>query len=262
MTMYLYLSLIPEALIASMMPPEEFGNYLAVGTQKRTLGQAMFFLIEGLAKSDIFDLKEARRRCVPHPTGEPKHSVYLSIYRVLEQVPLATLRDLHMVTPDGRVLALPRGGQPPKLGRPYYLYQELCPVHPRIVSNKDPEEFVRHITAPGLPMRLPRLCFVDLRLGELAVDPERASIHDLPYHAIEHLRDCLVQLKRNPGKGTKTVDRNHPQSFPYRSVETGVYVGDARELAFYPFPSLQDLQTKYYEWWRSASMMGDMLGPA
>jgi hypothetical protein len=39
-------------------------------------------------------------------------------------------------------------------------------------------------------------------------------------------------------------------------------VGDARELAFYPFPSLQDLQTKYYEWWRSASMMGDMLGPA
>lgn len=261
--MFLYLSLIPEALIASMLAPEEFGSYLAVGTKKRTLGQAMFFTVEGLEGSEAFDLKEAQRRCVPHPSGEPKHSVYLSIYRVLERVPVAALRDLHMVTPDGRVLALARGGQaPPPQRRPFYLYQELCPVHPRIASDKDPGQFVRHITAPGLPMRLPRLCFVDLRLGELAADPEAGSIHDLPYHAIEHLRDCLVELKRNPGKGTKTVDRNHPQSFPYRSVESGVYVGDEKDLGFYPFPALRDLQSKYYEWWRSASLMGDMLGPA
>jgi hypothetical protein len=259
--MYLYLSLIPEALIASMMAPEEFGSYLAVGSKKRTLGHAMFFQVEGLASSEAFDLKEAERRCVPHPSGEPKHSVYLSIYRVLERVPLDCLRDLHMVTPDGRVLALPRGGQPPASRRPYHLYQELCPVHPRIVSDLDPARFIRHITAHGLPMRLPRLCFVDLRLGELAADPEKASIHDLPYHAIEHLRDCLIELKSNPGKGTKTVDRNHPQSFPYRSVETGIYVGDEQELLFYPFPSLEDLQTRYYEWWRSASMMGDLAGP-
>ena len=27
----LYLSMIPEALVASMLPPEEFGRYLAVG---------------------------------------------------------------------------------------------------------------------------------------------------------------------------------------------------------------------------------------
>ena len=154
----------------------------------------------------------------------------------LERVPLAALRDLHMVTPDGRVLALARGGPMPDRRRPFYLYQELCPVHPRIVSDKDPEQFVRHITAPGPLMRLPRLCFVDLRLGELGVDPQRASIHDLPYHAIEHLRDCLIELQRSPGKGTKTVDRNHPQSFPYRSVETGVYVGDAEQLLFYTFP--------------------------
>jgi len=217
--MYLYLSLIPEALIASMLPPEEFGAYLAVGTRKRTLGQAMFFAVEGLKSSTAFDLREAERRCVPHPDGEPPGQV-----------------------------------------RPFYLYQELCPVHPRIVSDMDPVAFVRHITAPGLPMRLPRVCFVDLRLGELARDPEQASIHDLPYHAIEHLRDCLIELKSHPSKGTKTVDRNHPQSFPFRSVETGVYVGDEQELVYYPFPSARDLQTRHYEWWRSASLMGDLLG--
>jgi len=258
--MFLYLSLIPEALIASMLPPEEFGNYMAVGTLKRTMGQAMFFAIEGLDKSDAFDLKEATRRCVPHADGEPKRSVYLSVYRVLEQVPLASIRDLYLVTPDGRVLALEAGNQPAKFERRYHLYQEICPVHPRIVSDKNPVEFVKHITSPHQPVRLPRFCFVDLRLGELAENPEHAVIRDLPYHAIEHLRDCLIQLKQNPGKGTKIVDRIHPQSFPYRSVETGIYAGDAMQLRFYPFPSLEDLQSKYYEWWRSASIMGDMLG--
>ena len=42
MTIHFYLSLIPEALIASMLSPEEFGNYYAVGSKKKSRGQAMF----------------------------------------------------------------------------------------------------------------------------------------------------------------------------------------------------------------------------
>ncbi len=34
MAIYLYLSLLPEALIASMLCPEEFGTYYAVGSAK------------------------------------------------------------------------------------------------------------------------------------------------------------------------------------------------------------------------------------
>jgi hypothetical protein len=260
--MYLYLSLIPEALIASMLPPGEFGSYLAVGTKKRTLGQAMFFSIEGYKKSAVFDLAEAEKRCVPHPNGEPKHSVYLSVYRVLEQVPLEVIRNLYLVTPDGRVLELAPSTQIPQSAKEYHLYQEIAPVHPRIVSTLNPEDFIRHITSRETSTRLPRILFVDLRLGELARDPEKAAIRDLPYHAIEHLRDCLVQLKNNPEKHTKIVDRTHPQAFPYRSVNTGFYLGGENELRFYPFPSQEDLQSRYYEWWRSASIMGDMLGSA
>jgi hypothetical protein len=258
--MHLYLSVMPEALIASMLPPEEFGSYLAVGTQKRTLGQAMFFSIAGLTKSPVFDLAEAERRCVPHPNGEPKHSVYLAVYRVLEQVPLEVIRNLYLVTPDGRVLELAPSARAPETVKKYHLYQEICPVHPRIVSTLNPGDFIRHISSRETPIRLPRILFVDLRLGELAHDPEKAVARDLPYHAIDHLRDCLVQLKNNPEKNTKIVDRTHPQAFPYRSVDTGFYLGGENELRFYPFPSQEDLQGKYYEWWRSASIMGDMLG--
>jgi len=257
MSVYLYLSLIPEALIASMLPPMEFGNYLAVGTKKRTRGQAMFFSLGDLGKTP-FDVRDIESRCVPHPNGEPKHTVYLSVYRVLERIPLSTIRNLYMVTPDGRVLELqPSAGQPQHF-QPYNLYQEICPVHPRIVSTLDPQRFTRYITDPGNPIHVPKICFVDLRLGELASDPENGSANDLPYRAINHLRDCLVELRDNPGKGTKTVDRIHPQTFPFQTVASGVYLGSGKNLLFYPFPSVEKLQSTYYEWWRSASIMSDL----
>ena len=46
MAKHLYLSMIPEALIASMLTPEEFGVYYAVGSEKKSRGQAIFFEID------------------------------------------------------------------------------------------------------------------------------------------------------------------------------------------------------------------------
>jgi hypothetical protein len=41
-------------------------------------------------------------------------------------------------------------------------------------------------------------------------------------------------------------------------VASGVYLGSGKELLFYPFPSVEELQSTYYEWWRSASIMSDL----
>ena len=54
MTVHLYLSLIPEALIASMLPPEEFGVYYTVGYTKKTSGQAMFVELDPDFRHDFF----------------------------------------------------------------------------------------------------------------------------------------------------------------------------------------------------------------
>jgi hypothetical protein len=262
MSTYLYFSLTPESLIASMLPPKEFGTYLAVGTQKRTHGQAIFFTIEGLEdtpEGSQFPLEDIAERCVPHPDGDPKHSVYLSIYRVLERLPLSVIKDLCLVTQDGRVIEIEKSEEIPQLTFGYHLYQELCPVHPRIVSTLEPRSFTRYITDVTQNIHVPKICFVDLRLGELADDPEHGKVRDLPYFALEHLRDCLIQLRANPEKHTKTVDRIHPQSFPYRTVGSGVYLGGGTELLFFPFPSEDELQSTYYEWWQSASIMGDVI---
>ena len=147
MSIYYYLSLIPEALIASMLPPTEFGSYLAVGTQKRTRGQAMFFSLQGLKRAP-FDLRGAESKCVPHPNGEPKHSVYIAVYRILEQISLKAIGNLYMVTPDGRVLEIQSTETIPTYTQKYHLYQEICPVHPRVVSTLSPQDFNRYITDP------------------------------------------------------------------------------------------------------------------
>ncbi|MFO7958611.1 MAG: hypothetical protein R6X33_16095 [Candidatus Brocadiia bacterium] len=254
MAKHIYLSMIPESLVVSMLPPEKFGAYLAVGTRKRSSGQAMFFEVDPGFRSDFFDLEAALDRCVPHPDGEPKHSVYAGIYRVLEHVPLSAVGDLWLATRDGRVLGLERGVLPEQFPGTYHLYQEICPVHPLIASWLTPDKFCAFITDTSTPVSVPRICFVDLKLHGLADDPRNADVRDLPYANIEHLRDCLCQLDQQKGKHTKTVDRIQPQQFPYRCVRTGFYLGDQDGMLFYPFPSAEELETDYYAWWRSVNV--------
>jgi len=254
MATHLYLSMIPEALMASMLPPDEFGTYLATGTHKRSRGQAMFFELPEDFTSDQFDLSAVGEHVQPHADGTPKRSLYLAIYRVLERIPLSVLGGLWLITPDGRPLKLTRGEAPASFEGQFHLYQEICPVHPRVVSSMDPREFAAFITAPDRPLSVPRLCFADLALGELAEDPDRGQVHDLPYRNVPHVRDCLKQLRNSEQKATKTVNRVQPQQFPYRCVQHGFFVGDQNGLAYYPFPSREELEMTYHDWWRSANV--------
>jgi len=254
MDIHCYLSLMPEALIASMLPPVDFGQYLAVGTEKRARGKAMFFDLACGFQSDFFDFASLPERCVPHPDGRPKHSVYLGVYRVMEHVPLDVLRSLWLVTQDGRVLELGRAETPSTFPGKYHLYQEICPVHPLIASRLNPVEFCRFITDPARPIHVPKICFVDLELSELADDPRCGRPLALPYHNIEHIRDCLMEMEQKEDKHTKTVDRTHSESFPYRCIKTGFFVGDHDAALYYPLPPREELETTHYDWWRSANV--------
>jgi len=246
--------MIPEALIASMLTPEEFGVYYAVGTRKKARGQAIFFELDPDFRHDFFRIEEGIRRCVPHEDGSPKRSIYISVYRVLEHVSLDAIQKLYLVTQDGRVLGLESSEEVPEDTAGLHLYQEIAPVHPLVVSTLGPREFYELIVKnPVSLLSLPAICFVELRLGELAKDPEYGAVRDLPYSNIEHLRQCLMEL-RTKTVHTKMVDRIHPSSFPYRMIKNGIFVGNAERLIYFPLPSREELRAKHYRWWRSANM--------
>ncbi len=248
-----YLSVIPESLVLSMLEPKKFGTYLAAGTEKRAHEHAVYFDLKEDFNNEYFDLQSAEEQCVPHENGEPKHSVYASIYRVLEHVGLESLNSLWLATKDGRVLELQKGKMPETFDGKYHLYQELCPVSPLIVSSLNPKQFCNFITDPNVRISVPKICFLELELGELAEDPEKGSAYNLPYSNIGHLKDCVREVASHK-KTTKTVDRIWGNHVPYRVIKSGFYAGDQDGMVYYPFPSQKELETEHHEWWRSATL--------
>lgn len=253
METHLYLLLFPESLVMSMLGPYEFGAYLATGTKKRAREQAIYFELESKFESEYFDLKKASKSCVPHEDGHLKHSVYVSTYRVLEHVPLDVIGDLWLVTRDGRGLALQQSEVPEEHEEQYHLYHELCPVHPLIASRMNAKDFNDFITNSDTAVSVPRICFVEMELADLANDPSNGQAGNLPYKNIEHIRDCLIELATK-GKTTKTVNRIQHEHILYRCVKNGFYVGDKRSMLYYPFPSFEDMQKHHHYWWRSAEL--------
>jgi hypothetical protein len=246
--------MIPEALIASMLTPEEFGVYYAVGSAKKSRGQAIFCEIDPDFRNDYFRIEEGIRRCVPHEDGTPKRSIYISVYRALEHVSLDAIQKLYLVTQDGRSLGLPPAEEFPQDEDGLHLYQEITPVTPLVVSSLGPRDFYDLIVkTPTSLLTLPAISFVELRLGELAQDPERGAVRDLPYSNIGHLRECLMDLKVKTVH-TKMVNRVEPATFPYRTIKSGVFVGNEKRLVYFPMPSQEELRTQHYRWWRSANV--------
>jgi len=251
---HLYLSMIPEALIASMLEPEDFGAYYAVGSVKKAHGQAIFFEIDPAYRHDALPIEAGIKRCVPHEEGEPKRSVYISVYRALEHIAPSAIRKLYLVTPDGRTLGIEPSEACPTDSAGLHLYQEIAPVHPLVVSTLGAMEFYRFfVQHPTTLLTLPAFCFAELKLGELADNPEYGSVSDLPYSNIDHLRQCLVDL-RTKTIHTKMVDRVSAATFPYRMLKSGLFVGNAEKLLCFPLPSAEELRAKNYRWWRSANM--------
>lgn len=252
MSNYIYLTCSPEALVASMLPPEGFGMYLSTGTKKRNKGQTIYFEVDLGKIENLIDMGSLNKRCVAKPDGSPKSSVYLSVYRVLETIPTSALKSLYLTTDHGCVLELKRAvyDNPNEPKNALHLYQELCPVNPLVASSLAPSAFLNRLTDGSTPIVLPKLFFVELKLGELAANPLSGSAENLPYPNIGHLRDCLEIIKGEYEKHMKTVIRIFAGEILYRTIETGFYVGSKDDIVYYPYPKMKELEKLNYNFFR------------
>jgi hypothetical protein len=244
-----------EALIASHLEPEAFGTYMAVGTKKLASGHVAFFEIDPGFPSvtDHFKVDDIAQRCVPHADGTPKRSKYISVYRVMEFLPLPVFGALYLTTPDGRVMRLDESPyEESSEPRGVNLYQELSPLIPMVLSNLAPEAFAHTLTDPRNPVTAPRIFFADMRidrdeLGKLA--------GWLPYTDPLHIEDCIHELEDGDatGKATKTVSRTPRTRGFFRAIRRGFFLGDQTGVKFYRFPAREQLEIYHAKWWHSAS---------
>ena len=252
MDTYLYLSLIPEAMIYSMLPPKQFGKYVSIGGKRLTSGPAAFFELDPSFECDAFNMGAAREKCVPHPDGSPCRSSYAGVYMVLANVPVSALGTLYLTTADGLTLGLERSSAEPSSHSGLHLYQEICPVQPRVASPLGPKEFARYVTDPSNLIFLPRIAFCELRIGGLATDPAGNAANDLPYRNLLHLRECLTALKYKADKMTKIVTRDMETNRIFPIMENGFFVGDQSDFAYYPLPAAEAQETEHRAWFNSA----------
>ncbi|MFP4364887.1 MAG: hypothetical protein ACLFR1_13575 [Spirochaetia bacterium] len=256
MKIHYYFSIFPmEALIASQLEPEEFGSYMATGSKKGTAEQLMFIELTEEFGS-FFDWDYAHKHCVVHKDGRPKNSSYLSVYRVLENIELDKLGAMYLVTKDGRSLKLEKSGyEEPDTSVSYNLYQELCPIHPLVVSKLSANEFGRYLASDENKIFVPQIVFADLKVVNIE-DPEHTgNVGALYSRNIEHLKECIKELEARPDKRNKTLDRTHVESFGFQNIGKGVFISNTKEIVMYKMKTIDELQRDYFPWAKSANIL-------
>lgn len=253
MAVHYYMTVFPmEALIASELEPEHFASYMALGDRKAAAEQLMFIEVDG-GFGSFFDWNYAEKKCVPHSDGRVKNSLYLGVYRVLENVPSKALKSLYLVTKDGRSLMLEKSEyKTPKDWKGYALYREYCPMSPLAVSTLDPKNYGEHMTDKTSKVHVPAIFFADLKLGDPDNIENSGNVGQIYDKNLEHLRSCVHTLQAGKGKMTKIVDRSNFDSSFYQIVDNGMYFANHDGLVMYPMPSRDELKKIDYDWGKSA----------
>jgi len=253
MTIHYYLTVFPmEALIASQLEPGEFAAYMSLGDSKAAAEQLMFIEVNGGFGSH-FDWSFAQKKCIPHSDGRLKHSLYLSVYRVLEFIELNSLKELYLVTKDGRYLAIEKSVyKTPENWAGYALYREYCPMSPLAVSTLDPKNYGDYMTDPMNKVHAPTFFYADLKIGNPDDIENTGNVGHLYEKNHQHLKECIHSLQSGKRKMTKIVDRSNFNTSFYQIIDNGFYAATQSDIVMYPFPDRESLKKNNYDWAKSA----------
>lgn len=255
MQTHYYFTIFPmEGLVASQLEPDHFGSYMATGTKKGSSERLIFCELTKEFGSD-FNWEYAHENCVEHPNGDPKNSLYLAVYRVLEHIPFDAFGPVYLTNTDGRTLKLEQCECSLSDDDPYFVYKELCPVSPIVVSAHAPEKFAQDMTNPKTMTYVPKIVFADLKKIDFKNPDETGNIGNIYERKTEHLKDCVYAVTEVKDKYNKIFDRSQLESFSFQTIRNGIFIGDGDTLLSYPMKSLEELRQNHYDWARSAMIL-------
>ncbi|MGE5456881.1 MAG: hypothetical protein ACM3RX_00850 [Methanococcaceae archaeon] len=254
---HLYMIVFPiNALVASQLEPDKFGEHYTMSSAKHFSGKVIFAQIDPNFRNDYFEIDRYLSLTVPHEDGTPKRTKFISSYKVLEYIDIEAIKDLYLVTTNGKVLPIKPAeytayNEPGRIR----IYQEICPLETLVASNKDQREFGKFITTQTKSKGAPKICFtqIDFNLDEffrLNKNKEIFTI-DLPDVNPYRFFDCIMELKANPDKLTKTISLGSLlKDISFKFLRHGFWFVSGEEMKFFPMPSMSDLENKYYYWWK------------
>lgn len=257
---YLYSIMYPNfALVASMLPPEQFGKHYALGSSRFFQGQVIFAEIDINFRHEYFAIDKALETLKPKEDGSPKRTKFVKTYRVLEHLEASAFKSLYVTSVLGKVLELQR--------KPYNrvhkqglirTFQEICPFSYILLTYMTPPEFGEYITAPDQPKGAPKVMFTQIELNIekflRGLDENPFMSSPIPNVHAHKLRDQILELKHNPTKKIKGISLDSALgSLSFLKLRTGFWIAGGSELIYYPIPDRETLEEKHYDWFRSLS---------
>ena len=252
---HLYMIVFPvNALVASQLKPAEFAQHYTIGSSKHFKGKVIFAEVDIQYRNMHFDIDHYLSLTVPHENGQPKKTKYISSYAVLEHIDLKALKNLYLVTTNGKALEIEAKPytaiNEPGLVR---IYQEINPLTNLVASTLDQRAFGKYITSETKSKGAPKVCFTqyDFNVNEFI---EKNKSGGIPYSPIpetnaSRLNEFLVELQSHPEKKTKTLNLNSTLiEAPYSLIRHGFWFAAGNELLFYPMPSTEELNKNHYDW--------------
>lgn len=255
---HLYLILYPnEALVASQLSPEEFGKHYSIGSPRHFQGKVIFAEVDINFRHEYLRIEECLAQTESGIPGVPKRTKFVKSYRVLEDVDFLALHKLYLVTTDGAVLGLDKGGEPSETGDGGHVrvYQEICPLRLLVASRLVPREFGSYITKETWSKGAPKIFFtqydIDVEYVVSTNEVQAFGMGPLPNVNPANLPRALKELQEDPSKKTKTVSLNpnlHVMS--YKAIQPGFWFANGSEIVFYRMPTMDELHYKHSSWWR------------
>lgn len=255
---HLYAIMHPNcALVASMLPPKEFGRHYTLGSSRYFHGQVLFAEIDSDYRHEYFPIDRALVEVKPKADGSPKRTKFIKNYRVLEHLDLSAFKNLYVTSSVGTVLELEKTTYAPHSdGTRIRTFQEICPVSMVVLSYLTPPEFGRYITDPERPKGAPKVMFTEIELhtGDFlrALEEDPFLNSPIPNVHTHKLRDDILELKANPRKVVKGISLDSAfGKISFLRLRTGFWIAHGEDLLCYPIPDRGTLEREHYEWYRS-----------
>jgi hypothetical protein len=254
---HLYMIVFPiNALVASQLEPSKFGEHYTLGSAKHFSGKVIFAELDLNYRNKYFEIEKYLELTVPHSDGSPKKTKFISSYNVLEHVELSAIKKLFLCTRNGKVLPIEpeeyTAVNKPGLIR---IYQEITPLETLVASTKDQREFGKFITTETKSKGAPKILFtqIDFNIDHFFQSNKNKEIFNIDLPGVNPYRfyDCIVELQDKPEKLTKTISLGSLlRDISYKFLRHGFWFSSGEDLKFFPMPSENELEDKYFYWWK------------
>ncbi len=254
---HLYMIVAPvNALLASQLEPEKFGEHFTIGSAKHFKGKVIFAEIDINFRSFYFEIERYLNELKEHEDGSPKKTKFIKSFNVLENIDLDVIKKLYLCTTNGKVLEL----KPAKFTHIpkteiIRLYQEITPLENFVASRLDQNQFGKYVTSENETKGAPKILFTQISydLDEFMELQKKENIQNAGLPSINPNRfyECISELENDQTKKTKTLGLTSilPE-ISYKRIRHGFWFTDGTKTKFFPMPDHKELAGKFSYWWK------------